>query len=75
MLRTVVTIIYIIICVVLSVLVLMQEGKQRGLGVVSGGYWSKAKSRSKEGKMVRWTAILSVLFFVISIVLSMHPHA
>ena len=35
-LRTVVTILFIIICIVLTILVLMQEGKSAGLGALSG---------------------------------------
>ena len=33
----IVTIIYIIDCIALTVVVLMQEGKQKGLGVIGGG--------------------------------------
>ena len=75
MLRTIVTVAYIILCVVLSVLILMQEGKNRGLGAVSGQttFWDKAKSRSKEGKLNRATYILSALFYILSVALLMHP--
>ena len=76
MLRTIVTIIYIIVCICLVCIVLMQEGKTRGLGALTGAndtYWSKAKGRSKEGRLVTYTKILSVLFIVLSIVLNMHP--
>ena len=34
--RVVLTIIFILICVALTVLVLMQEGKSAGLGAISG---------------------------------------
>ena len=36
-LKTIITIIYIIDCIALTVVVLMQEGKQKGLGVIGGG--------------------------------------
>ena len=76
MLRTFVTLIYIIVCIILVCVVLMQEGKTKGLGALTGSsdtYWSKAKNRSKEGRLVTFTKVLSVLFVVLSIVLNMHP--
>lgn len=57
-LRTVATILFIIICIVLTVLVLMQEGKSAGLGAISGAaetYWGKNKGRSMEGALVKLT--------------------
>ena len=72
-LRTVLSIIYILICIVLVVVVLMQEGKQSGLGALSGtseGYWSKNKGRSMEGILVKITRVLVILFIVISCVLN-----
>ena len=71
-LRITLTIIYIIICIALVILVLMQEGKTAGLGAVSGAaetYWGKNKGRSKEGKLIKATTVVSVLFFVMAIVL------
>ena len=50
-LRITLTIIFIIICLALTVLVLMQEGKDEGLGAISGAaetYWGKNKGRSME---------------------------
>ena len=62
-LRITLTIIYIIICIALIVLVLMQEGKTAGLGAVSGAaetYWGRNKGRSMEGKLVKITTGLSI---------------
>ncbi len=72
--KTALTIVFIILCVALVVLILMQEGKQAGFGasLLSGsndGYWSKIKSRSTEGKLVRYTTIGVILFFVLAIIL------
>ena len=72
--KIIVQIIFIIICVALTVLVLMQEGKQQGLGAIAGGaetYWGKNKGRSMEGKMVKITKWLAILFMVLSIVLNL----
>ena len=46
-LRIVLQIVFIIICIGLTVLVLMQEGKSAGLGAISGAaetYWGDRKS-------------------------------
>lgn len=74
-LKGIVTVIYILVCVALTVIVLMQEGKNAGLsGAINGvadTYWGKNKGRSLEGKLVVLTRILAVAFIVISILLSM----
>ena len=66
---------YIIVCVLLVILVLMQEGKNAGFsGAISGAaetYWGKNKGRSMEGKLVFFTRILAAVFIVLSIVLNM----
>ena len=43
-LRIVLTVIFVIDCIGLTVVVLMQEGKQKGLGAISGmadSYWGQ----------------------------------
>ena len=72
-LRTILTILFVIDCIALTVVVLMQEGKQQGLGSIAGvadTYWGKNKGRSMEGGLVRGTIIMGVIFFVLSIVLN-----
>ena len=73
-LRTILTIIFAIDCIALTVVVLMQEGKQQGLGAIAGAaetYWGKNKGRSMEGGLVKATTIMGILFFVISVALNM----
>nr|MBP3598166.1 preprotein translocase subunit SecG [Eubacterium sp.] len=75
MVKTILQVLYIIICIAIVVIVLMQEGKNSGLGAISGSadtYWSKNKGRSAEGKLAKATAILGTLFMVLSIVLCMN---
>ncbi len=75
MLRTVITVIFILICVALVILVLMQEGKSAGLGAISGAaetYWGKNKGRSMEGRLVKITKVLAVLFMVLAAVLNLN---
>ena len=70
-LRIILTVVYILICVALVVLVLMQEGKSAGLGAAET-YWGKNKGRSMEGKLVRITTGLAVGFMLIAIVLNLN---
>ena len=75
MIHGILLIVYIIVCVALSVVVLMQEGKQAGLtGAISGAaetYWGKNKGRSMEGGLIIATRVLAVLFILLSIVLNL----
>ena len=74
-LRIVLTIIFILVSVVLAAIVLMQEGKSAGLGVISGAadtYWGKNKGRSIEGKLEKITKILAVAFMLFAILLNMN---
>ena len=70
---TALTVIFVIICIALTAVVLLQEGKSAGLGVVSGSsdtYWGKNKGRSMEGTLEKITRILVILFLVIALVLN-----
>lgn len=74
-LRIALTIFFIFVCVALVVLVLMQEGKSAGLGSISGAaetYWGKNKGRSMEGRLVRYTKILVVLFMLLAVILNLN---
>ncbi|NCB93254.1 MAG: preprotein translocase subunit SecG [Clostridia bacterium] len=74
-LRIVLTIFFVIDCIALTVVVLMQEGKQKGLGAISGmadTYWGRNKGRSIEGKLVKATKAMAVLFMVLAVVLNMN---
>jgi preprotein translocase subunit SecG len=67
------TIVFIIVSIVLTILVLMQEGKSAGLsGAISGvadTYWGKNKGRSMEGQLEKATKILAVAFFLLAILI------
>lgn len=74
-LRTVITIIFILVCIALVVLVLMQEGKSAGLGSISGAaetFWDKNKGRSIEGLLVKITKVLAALFMVLAVILNLN---
>ena len=72
--KIIIQIIFILLCIALTVLVLMQEGKSAGLGAISGmaeTYWGKNKGRSIEGNLVKITKYLAIGFMLISIVLNL----
>ncbi len=73
-LRIVLSIVFIIVSIAISVIVLMQQGKDAGLGSLSGQtsdtYWARNKGRSKEGILVKVTTALVVAFFVLAAVLN-----
>ena len=74
-LRVIINIIFILVCIALTVLVLMQEGKSAGLGSISGAaetYWGKNKGRSMEGMLVKITKWLAVLFIVLAAILNLN---
>ena len=71
--HTILLIVYIIVCVALTIVVLMQEGKQAGLGAISGAaetYWGKNKGRSMEGLLVKLTKCLAVGFILLAVLLN-----
>lgn len=73
-LKTILTVIFILVSLALTVIILMQEGKTAGLGAVAGAadtYWGKNKGRSMEGMLVKGTKILVTLFIVLAVVLNM----
>ena len=74
-LRIVLTVIFVIDCIALTAVVLLQDGKQQGLGSIAGAadtYWGKNKGRSMEGGLVKATTVMAVLFFVLAAVLNMN---
>jgi len=73
-LKTILTIVFIILSIVLNVIILMQEGKSAGLGAIAGAadtYWGKNKGRSMEGMLVKMTKVFVALFLIIAMLLNM----
>lgn len=73
-LKIVLMVVLILVSVAISYIILRQEGKQNGLGSLSGqqfdSYYSKNKGRTKEGILVMVTTILVIVFFILSAVLN-----
>lgn len=72
--RTILTIIYFIVVIFVTVLALMQSKEDEGLsstitGSSTSNFYEKNKTRTKTGKQKKWTIILSIVFVILSIVL------
>ena len=66
--------VYIIVVIILIILTLMQTKDDAGLsstitGSSTNNFYEKNKGRTKEGKLKRWTIILSIVFAVLTIAL------
>ncbi len=73
-LKTVLSVALIIVSLIITIVILFQEGKSAGLGTIAGvadTYWGKNKGRSKEGRLVKATVVMVVLFFALVIALSL----
>lgn len=72
--RTILTVIYFFIALVVIILALIQTKDDAGLsqtitGSSTNNFYEKNKGRTKEGKLKRWTIILSIVFAVLTIAL------
>ena len=73
--KTILTVVFIIISIALTVIILLQEGKSAGLGAISGAaesYWGKNKGRSMEGKLVKFTRYMAIAFILLAVVLNLN---
>ena len=73
-LKIVLTIIFVIDCIALSGIILLQEGKSAGLGTISGAadtYWGQNKGLPMEGALVKVPRVLALLFIVLALVLNL----
>ena len=72
--KIVLYIIFVIDCIALSAIILLQEGKSAGLGTIGGmadTYWGQNTGRSMEGALVKSTKFLAILFLVLAVVLNL----
>lgn len=73
-LKIVLYIIFVIDCIALSAIILLQEGKSAGLGTIGGmadSYWGQNKGRSMEGALVKITRVLAIVFLLLALALNM----
>lgn len=73
MLKILLVAVFVIICIALTVIVLLQEGKSQGLGSISGmadSYWGKNKGRSMEGTLEKFTKFAAVAVLLLALILN-----
>ena len=73
MLKIILTIVFVLICIALAVIVLLQEGKSQGLGAIGGmadSYWGKNKGRSMEGTLEKFTKFAAIAVLLLALVLN-----
>ncbi len=72
--KTALIIAHLVICIVLIIVVLLQQSKQEGLsGAIAGGadtFFGKNKGRTVDAMLKKVTAVLAVLFIAVSLVLA-----
>ena len=72
--QVILSIIYVLLGIAISIVILMQEGKSNGLGGAIGGlaesYWSKNKCRSMEGALEHFTRYGAIVFMIITLILN-----
>lgn len=75
-LRIILSVIFVIDCIALTIVVMFQESKGAGLAGLAGGasesYWGKNKGRSMEGGLNKASMIMGIVFFVLAAVLNMN---
>ena len=73
MLKIILPIVFVLICIALTVIVLLQEGKSQGLGAIGGmaeSYWGKNKGRSMEGTLEKFTKFAAIAVLLLALVLN-----
>ena len=74
-LMNILSIVYVFCCLVIVILVLSQKSEEGGasesiMGNSANNFYEKNKSRTKEGKIKRTTILFSLVFVILTIVLT-----
>ena len=73
-LHIILTVIQVLCAVGLVAIVMLQSGKDGGLGAITGsseGFMSKNKSSSREAMLAKLTKIVAAIFLVLTFVLNL----
>lgn len=75
LLTNILTIVYALCCIVIIVLVLLQKSDKSGasetiVGSSGSNFYEKNKGRTREGRLKNLTILFSVVFIVLTIVLT-----
>ncbi|QAT49387.1 preprotein translocase subunit SecG [Caproiciproducens sp. NJN-50] len=66
-------VVLILFSIAITIVVLMQEGHEQNVGVVTGGadtFLTKNKARSVDAFLARWTKIIAIGFFLLVIIIN-----
>ena len=66
-----------IVAIAIIIVIILQEGNDQGLGVVTGAadsYFSKNKARSIDAFLARWTKVFAAIFVIFVIALNVLAH-
>ena len=75
-LKTILIVIYAIVCLVLIVIASMQSSEDDGAsntimgGAQNNSFYEKNKGRTREGMLKKWTIISGIAFVIVTIALS-----
>ncbi len=67
----------IAVSVAIIIVIILQEGNQQGIGVVTGAadsYFSKNKARSIDAFLARWTKVFAAVFVIFVLALNVLSH-
>ena len=73
----VIGIVLIIFSVFITAIVLMQEGHEQNVGVITGGadtFLSKNQARSIDSFLARWTKIIAIGFFILVMAINVYMY-
>lgn len=73
----VIGIILIIFSIFITAIVLMQEGHEQNVGVVTGGadtFLSKNQARSIDSFLAKWTKVIAIGFFILVMVINVYMY-
>lgn len=66
-------VVLILFSIAITIVVLLQEGHEQNVGVVTGGadtFLSKNKARSVDAFLARWTKIIAIGFFLLVVIIN-----
>ena len=72
-LKVILSVVFVLICIALTAIVLLQEGKSAGLGSISGmadSYWGKNRGRSMEGTLEKFTKFEAAALLILALILN-----
>ena len=73
-LQLILTVLDVLVCIAMTGLILLQNGKSEGLGAMSGSsdtFFGMNKCRSLDAKLQKLTVVFAVVFFLLTGVLAL----